>query len=98
MKNSKIAHLSMRKFPKLAAVISEIYEDLKRKLLEYSNDDDNEFENDLERLRGLVKSIYEFSSSYRRKPKRCRKGSSHANDLLKVPKFEKAMKSASDKS
>lgn len=47
-------------------------------------------------MKALIKSIYEFSGSYRRKPKRCRKSSAHANDFLKVPKFEKKIKSSSD--
>ena len=60
-------------------------------LLSYSHDADNEFEDDLPKLKSLVAAIHKFSHEYKRKPKKCRKGNSEGKHILssKLPKFDK---------
>lgn len=66
-------------------------------LLEYSRDEDNRFEDNLELLRDLINEVHQFTQNYKRKPKKLRKNphvhaSSHnerPNDILIVPKVER---------
>ena len=66
-------------------------------LLEYSRDEDNPFEGDLELLRGLIDEVHQFTQHYKRKPKKLRKNPHvHANShserpgsILLVPKVER---------
>ena len=88
MKNLKIILLSTKKFLKNVAVNAYvIFLGLKNCLLEYSNDDDNSFEGNYEKLGWLAREIHDFSSRYRRKVKKTRRGSMQTQDLMKIPKF-----------
>lgn len=69
--------------------------DLKKMLLLYSNDD-NTLQNDTQKLGELAREIHDFSSRYRRKPKKTRRPSVQGSDLLKLPRFEHKVKSSSD--
>lgn len=42
-------------------------------LLSYSHDEDNEFEDNLLKLKALIQDIHKFSHEYKRKPKKCRR-------------------------
>ena len=56
-------------------------EEIKNYLLEYSNDEDNSFDGNLEKLEELARSIHEFSSKYRKKPRKVRRNSMQNPDI-----------------
>ena len=60
-------------------------------LLSYSHDEDNEFEDDLPKLKSLIAEIHKFSHDYKRKPKKCRRNTAEGKHILssKLPKFDK---------
>ena len=64
---------------------------LKNKLLSYSHDEDNEFEDNLPKLKTLIHEIQQFSHEYKRKPKKSRRNTAEGKHILSsmLPKFDK---------
>ena len=70
--------------------------ELKNMLLEYSNDQNNSFDGDLEKLRVLAYEIYNFNAQYRKKSKKPRRNSFNGQQGLSLPKFEPKNKIVSE--
>lgn len=84
-------------FPSISQHLIYLSNRLKNKLLDYSKDEKNSLDGNLELLKEFIIEINQFTQTYKRKPKKLRKNphvhanshNSKPNNILIVPKVER---------
>ena len=56
-------------------------------LLDFSNDEENQFQKDIKKVKTLVEAIYIFNNTYKRKPKKTRQNNWEDKKIINLPKI-----------
>ena len=56
-------------------------------LLDFSNDEENQFQKDIKKIKTLIEAVYIFNNKYKRKPKKTRQNNWEDKKIINLPKI-----------